>query len=229
MANITLRISKLRRRHRPQPPCHSRATELQRCREGAAGLGACGLAGGPTPRIVGLPRPRRPGRILLGWFISRPGEGSGLVGGQPARGAIQQDRTRRFQWGPGPAAGLGFSSDWGKGRYHPKAEYPMEHPLLCSTYGPTRASSESNDDSSEPFDFAFAGVSASTAPPIKHADIVLGSRRAAQPSPADPPGLAGVPGGGFNPAARSVGLPSATPVPYTALTEGPQNRPKIRP
>jgi hypothetical protein len=54
--------------------------------------------------------------------------------------------------------------------------------------------------------------------------LVSGSRRAAQPSPAGPPGLAGVPGGGADPAARSVGLPSATPVPYTALTGGPQNR-----
>ena len=36
-----------------------------------------------------------------------------------------------------------------------------------------------------------------------------------------PPGLAGVPGGGVDPAGRSVGLPSATPVPYTALNGGP--------
>ncbi len=46
--------------------------------------------------------------------------------------------------------------------------------------------------------------------------MASGSRRAAQPSPPPPPGLAGVPGGGADPAGRSVGLPSATPVPYAS-------------
>ncbi len=58
--------------------------------------------------------------------------------------------------------------------------------------------------------------------PIKHAPIGFG---VAPGGPAvagrPPPGLAGVPGGGVDPAGRSVGLPSVTPVPYTALTGGP--------
>ncbi len=58
---------------------------------------------------------------------------------------------------------------------------------------------------------------------IEHADIGF-KFRVALGGPAvagRPPGLAGVPGGGVDPAGRSVGLPSATPVPYTALTGGP--------
>jgi hypothetical protein len=55
--------------------------------------------------------------------------------------------------------------------------------------------------------------------------------RAGRPSRrrAAPPGLAGVPGGGADPAGRSVGLPSATPVPHPALTGGSQNRQIFRP
>ena len=40
----------------------------------------------------------------------------------------------------------------------------MEHPLLCSTYGSTRASSESKDDSSEPFHFAGSVAAAANFP-----------------------------------------------------------------
>ncbi len=44
-----------------------------------------------------------------------------------------------------------------------------------------------------------------------------------------PPGLAGGPGGDVDPAGRSVGLPSATPVPHPALTGGSQNKQIFRP
>ena len=63
---------------------------------------------------------------------------------------------------------------------------------------------------------------------IKHAAIMIASGfrvappgRPTEPSPGGPPKAYRLPGGGADPVGRSVGLPSATPVPYV---HGPDRR-----